>query len=121
MIVNDHPIMRVGLRLAVQREPDMKVVCEAGDAVAAAQEFARCRPDVVLIDLQLPHGAGLRVIEAIRALAPASPIVALTTFPGEIDVPEGSAMVCIPKASAGHAIMEAVRDADRTFGHNSRH
>ena len=113
--------MRVGLRLAVQRESDMEVVCEVGDAVAAAHEFARCRPDVVLIDLQLPHGSGLRVIEAIRALAPNSPIVALTTFPGEIDVPAGGAIVCIPKAAPSQTIMGAVRDAERTFGHNSRH
>ena len=103
MIVNDHPIMRVGLRLAVQRESDMRVICEVADAAAAVLEFARCRPDVVLIDLQLPQGSGLRAIEAIRALAPTSPIVVLTTFPGEIDVPDDGVpapVMCISKAAS---------------------
>jgi DNA-binding NarL/FixJ family response regulator len=124
MIVNDHPIMRVGLRLAVQRESDMEVVCEVGDAAAAAREFARYRPDVVLIDLQLPHGSGLRVIEAIHALAPTSPIVALTTFPGEIKAPQADTpgpILCVSKAARSEEIMAAIREVERTFGHNSRH
>jgi len=124
MIVNDHPIMRVGLRLAVQRESDMQVVCEAGDAAQAVLEFERCRPDVVLIDLQLPHGSGLRAIEAIHALSPTSPIVVLTTFPGDVDVPLGNApgpIMSVSKAAPSEEIMAAVREAERTFGHNYRH
>jgi DNA-binding NarL/FixJ family response regulator len=123
MIVNDHPIMRVGLRLAVQRESDMQVVCEVEDAAEAVLAFVRCRPDVVLIDLQLPHGSGLRAIEAIHALSPISPVVVLTTFPGE-DVPVGNdqrPIMSVSKAAPSEEIMAAVREAERTFGHNLRH
>src|ERR1700761_5037717 len=114
MIVNDHPIMRVGLRLAVQRESDMQVVCEVEDELAAAREFERCRPDVVLIDLQLPHGSSLRAIAAIHALSPTSPIVVLTTFPGEIAVPESTTpgpILCVSKAARSEEIMAAIRDS----------
>ena len=123
MIVNDHPIMRVGLRLAVQRESDMQVVCEVEDAAEAVPAFIRYRPDVVLIDLQLPHGSGLRAIEAIHALSPISPVVVLTTFPGE-DVPIGAdqgPIMSVSKAAPSEEIMAAVREAERTFGHNPRH
>jgi DNA-binding NarL/FixJ family response regulator len=116
MIVNDHPIMRVGLRLAVQRESGMQVACEVGNAAQALLEFERCRPDVVLIDLQLPQGSGLRAIEAIHALSPTSPIVVLTTFPDEVDVPPGNPPVpimCVSKTAPSEEIMAAIREAER--------
>jgi DNA-binding NarL/FixJ family response regulator len=68
----------------------------------------------VLIDLQLPHGSGLRAIEAIHALSPASPIVVLTTFPGEIAVPGNDApgpILCVSKAARSEEIMAAIRDS----------
>jgi DNA-binding NarL/FixJ family response regulator len=113
MIVNDHPIMRVGLRMTVQREPDMELVGEAGDETEAVQRFLACRPDVVLIDLQVPYDSGLRAIEAIQKLSSRSPIVVLTTFPGDADVPADAAhgsIVYLSKAvSSGEEIMAAVR------------
>jgi DNA-binding NarL/FixJ family response regulator len=112
MIVNDHPIMRVGLRMAVQGEPDMEVVCEAGDEIEAVQGFRWCRPDVVLIDLQVPYGSGQRAIEAIHELSSRGPIVVLTTFPGDVDVPadaDHGPIVYLSKAVSGHEIVAAVR------------
>jgi DNA-binding NarL/FixJ family response regulator len=124
MIVNDHPIMRVGLRLAVQREADLELVCEVADAVEAILQFGLCHPDVVLIDLQLPYGSGLRAIEAIHRLSPGSPIVVLTTFPGEADLPGGNAtgpVVFVSKAAPSEEIMAAVREAERSSGHDKPH
>jgi DNA-binding NarL/FixJ family response regulator len=124
MIVNDHPIMRVGLRLAVQREADLELVCEVADEAEAVLQFKRCRPDVVLIDLQLPQGSGLRAIEAIHGLSPQSPVVVLTTFPGEADVPAGNAsgpIVYVSKAAPSEEIMAAVREAERTFARDKPH
>jgi DNA-binding NarL/FixJ family response regulator len=116
MVVNDHPIMRVGLRLAVQREPDMQLVCEVGDATEAVLQFELCHPDVVLIDLQLPDGSGLRAIEAIHALSPDAPVVVLTTFPGEADLhPAGNApgpIRYVSKAAPTEEIISAVREAE---------
>ena len=125
MIVNDHPIMRVGLRLAVQREPDLQLVCEVADAAEAVLQFERYHPDVVLIDLQLPHGSGLRAIEAIRALSPNAPVVVLTTFPGEADIsPAADApgpIRYVSKAAPSEEIMAAVRESDRPCGHHRPH
>jgi DNA-binding NarL/FixJ family response regulator len=124
MIVNDHPIMRVGLRLAVQREVDLELVGEVADEAEAVLQFGRCRPDVVLIDLPLPPGSGLRAIEAIHGLSPRSPVVVLTTFPGEADVPTGNATgptVYVSKAAPSEEIMAAVREAERCFGRSQPH
>jgi DNA-binding NarL/FixJ family response regulator len=124
MIVNDHPIMRVGLRLAVEREPDLELVCEVADEAEAVLQFKLCRPDVVLIDLQLPRGSGLRAIAAIHRLSPRSPIVVLTTFPGEADVPAGNAtgpIVYVSKAAQTEEIMAAVREAERSYGRDPPH
>lgn len=112
MIVNDHPIMRVGLRMAVQREPDMELVCEVADEAGAVEHFRSSCPDVVLIDLQLPYGSGPRAMEAIRKLSARSPIVVLTTFPGNTDVPASAAhgpVVHVSKSVSSQEIMAAVR------------
>jgi DNA-binding NarL/FixJ family response regulator len=114
MIVNDHPIMRVGLRMAVQREADMELVGEVADETAALVQFRLCRPDVVLIDLQLPYGSGARAIEAIHKLSSQSPIVVLTTFPEEADVPADTAhgpIAYVSKAVSSKDIMAAVRES----------
>lgn len=112
MIVNDHPIMRVGLTMAVQREPDMELVGEAADETEAVQSFRSCGPDVVLVDLQLPYASGMRVIEALHKLSSRSPIVVLTTFPGDEDVPANAdhgPVVYLSKAVSSQEIMAAVR------------
>ena len=98
--------------MAVQREPDMELVCEAADEAEAIQRFRSCRPDVVLIDLQLPYGSGPRAIEAIHKLSARSPIVVLTTFPGDADVPASAdhgPIAYVSKAVSSREIMAAVR------------
>lgn len=112
MIVNDHPIMRVGLRMAIQREADLELVCEAGDGAEALAQFQHCRPDVVLIDLQPPHGSGPHAIETIHALHPRTPVVMLTTFPADADIPvrgTGAPIVCVSKAAPSEDIVAAIR------------
>jgi DNA-binding NarL/FixJ family response regulator len=111
MIVNDHPIMRVGLRMAVQREPDMELVCEVADEAEAVLQFRLCRPDVMLIDLQLPYGSGARAIEAIHKLSCRTPIVVLTTYPHEANVPARGPIAYVSKAVSSQEIMAAVRQS----------
>jgi DNA-binding NarL/FixJ family response regulator len=83
MIVADHPIMRDGLRSAVQHEVGMSVAGEASAVAEALFELRRCDPHVVLVDLQSPRDAGLQVISALRKFSPDVPIVFLTTYPWE--------------------------------------
>jgi DNA-binding NarL/FixJ family response regulator len=114
MIVTNHPIMREGLRLRVQQELDMHVVSEASDLPQILRDFIAFKPDVTLIDLQLPRGAALKAMSAIRALSPAAPLVALMSYPGEFDMlprtGQGRILV-VSKTSPSEEIVLAMRQA----------
>jgi two-component system, NarL family, response regulator LiaR len=78
MLVDDHPIIRTGVGLALRECLDIKVVAEAGSGEAALQLLERVRPDVILMDLEMPGMGGIRAIRAIHDLAPDAKIVVLT-------------------------------------------
>jgi DNA-binding NarL/FixJ family response regulator len=82
---SDHPIMRDGLRLCIQREADMRVVCEASELAQILRKFWIRRPHVVVIDLSRPRDAGLRAMNAIRDLSPQAPLVMLASEFEELD------------------------------------
>jgi DNA-binding NarL/FixJ family response regulator len=86
MIADDHPMMREGIAAALQAEGDMEVVGTAGNGEEAIAQFARHRPDVSLVDLQMPVKDGLDAIVAIRALHPDARVIVLTTFSGDVRV-----------------------------------
>jgi len=120
MIVTNHPIMQEGLRILVQQESDMHVICETSDTARTVQDFQDCKPDLVLIDLQLPRGAGVGLVYAIRRQSPNTPLVVLTSYPGELDQlirdADGPTLL-LSKDSAGVDLIAAVRTL---FGHERR-
>jgi two-component system response regulator NreC len=77
-LADDHAILRSGLRLLIDAQPDMQVVGEAGSADEAVREAASLAPDVVTLDLSMPGGPGLRAIERLRSAAPAARVLVLT-------------------------------------------
>ncbi|NDY42949.1 response regulator transcription factor [Dissulfurirhabdus thermomarina] len=77
-IVDDHAILRAGLRLLLEAAPDMEVVGEAGEAGEALSMIRDARPDVVLLDISLPGTSGLELVSRIRSLSPDSRILILT-------------------------------------------
>jgi DNA-binding NarL/FixJ family response regulator len=113
LIVDDHEVVREGLRALLDRQPDMEVVGEAPDGPTALARYETCRPDVTLMDLRIPGMSGLEAIRALRERHPHSRIIAFTTFdlPEEIhDVLRAGAQGYLLKASPGNELLAAIRN-----------
>ena len=82
LIVDDEELVRTGLALIVDHQPDLEVVGEAGDGVQAVEQARRLQPDVVLMDLRMPNLDGIEATRRIGKLEVANPIriLVLTTF-----------------------------------------
>jgi DNA-binding NarL/FixJ family response regulator len=84
LMVDDHPILREGIAAILAAEPGMVLVGEAGDGREAVEQFRLHRPDIVLMDLQMPIMNGTDAIRAIRSESPQARIIVLTTFSGDV-------------------------------------
>ena len=84
MTVDDHPILRQGIAALIADEPDMTLVAEATNGRAAIQQFRAHRPDVTLMDLQMPEMNGLDAMIAIRGEFAEARIIVLTTYAGDV-------------------------------------
>jgi DNA-binding NarL/FixJ family response regulator len=80
LLADDHPVVRDGLAAMLATQPDFEVVGEAGTGAGAVAEAARLRPDVVLMDLEMPELDGIEAIRRLRAADPAAQVVVLTAF-----------------------------------------
>ena len=84
LTVDDHQLIRVGIATLLMPEPDMKLVGEANNGREAIVRFRECRPDVTLMDLQMPEMSGFDAILAIRDEFPGARIIVLTTYAGDV-------------------------------------
>jgi DNA-binding NarL/FixJ family response regulator len=82
--VDDHPLIRQGVAGLVGSQNDMNVIAEAANGREAIQQFHRHRPDITLMDLQMPEMNGLDAIIAIRGEFPEARIIVLTTYAGDV-------------------------------------
>jgi DNA-binding NarL/FixJ family response regulator len=86
LAADDHALLRQGIAALVDIEPDMEMVAQAATGREAIEQFRRHRPDITLMDLQMPDIAGIEAIIAIRSEFPEARIVVLTTYAGDVQV-----------------------------------
>src|ERR1700736_3571931 len=84
--VDDHPLLREGIAALVNAEGDMKLVAEATNGRDAMEKFRLHRPDVTLMDLQMPALSGIDAIIGIRSEFPNARVIVLTTYAGDVQV-----------------------------------
>jgi len=84
--VDDHPLFRGGIAALLATQPDMKLVAEASSGREAIEQFRAHRPDITLMDLQMPEMNGLDALMAIRGEFPEARIIVLTTYKGDVQV-----------------------------------
>jgi DNA-binding NarL/FixJ family response regulator len=84
LTVDDHPVLRGGIAALVAGQPDMKIVAESSNGREAIQQFRAHRPDITLMDLQMPEMSGLDAIIAIRGEFSEARIIVLTTYAGDV-------------------------------------
>ncbi|MFG6192231.1 response regulator transcription factor [Nonomuraea sp. JJY05] len=101
MIVDDHPIVREGLRGMLLAEPDLEVVGEAGSGDEAVVVVPRLRPDVILMDLRMPGGDG---VSAIERLGPGHRVIVLTTYEDD-----GEILRAVSAGAAGYLLKDVSR------------
>lgn len=80
LLVDDHEVVRVGLRALLATESGIEVVAEAGSAAEAVAKATRLQPDVVVMDIRLPDGSGVEACREIRAKAPEVQVIMLTSY-----------------------------------------
>ena len=123
LVVDDHPILREGVSAILAREAGFEVVGEAGDGEEAIKLFAQLRPDVTLMDLQMPGIGGLEAIVAIRAEYPNARIIMLTTYAGDVQAVralKAGAVGYLLKSSLRVELVDAVRNVHRGGRHVHR-
>jgi len=116
LLVDDHPVVREGLRGMIDAEADLTVVGEAGSGAEAILMAESLCPDVVLMDLRMPDVDGVAATERILALLPATRIVVVTTYESDTDIlraVEAGAAGYLLKDASRSELADAVRDAAR--------
>ncbi len=83
MIVDDHEVVREGLRALLRRQPELEIVGEADSVASAIEEARRTEPDVVIMDVRLPDGSGVEACREIRAQRPDTKVLMLTSYADE--------------------------------------
>ena len=116
LIADDHAIVREGLRQLLNGQTDMVVAGEAEDGRQALEKVKSLHPDVILLDIAMPHLSGLEVISLIREAAPETQVVVLSMHSKETYVQQvlsSGALGYVLKASPSTDILEAIRMAHR--------
>jgi two-component system response regulator DevR len=106
LLVDDHAVVRVGLRNLINDSLDMRVVGEAPDGASALRMAAKSNPDVILLDLRLPDRPGIEIIEPLKTITPDARVLVLTSFADD------GLLLAALKAGADGYLLKDVAEAD---------
>ncbi|MDQ6750599.1 MAG: response regulator transcription factor [Actinomycetota bacterium] len=116
LIADDHGIVRSGLRLLLDRQPDMEVVAEAQDGAEAVETALAQRPDLCILDVAMPRLTGLQAAREIRSHAPEVSVLILSMHDDEryvFEALQAGASGYVLKREADHDLVDAVRAVAR--------
>jgi DNA-binding NarL/FixJ family response regulator len=111
LVVDDHPVVRHGLRTLLGGNPSWEIVDEAADGIEAVAKAADLKPDVVVLDITMPHMSGLEACRLIRKKAPASEILIVTQHDSPHmmrEAMEAGARGYVVKSNASRDLLAAV-------------
>jgi DNA-binding NarL/FixJ family response regulator len=104
MVVDDHPLLREGVCAVIETQPDLEIVAEAETGEQAIDLYEKHRPDIILMDLQMPGMGGVAAIETLRKVHPTSRIIVLTTYAGD-----AQAMRALRAGAVGYLLKSSMR------------
>jgi len=110
--VDDHPLLREGIAALVTNQTDMQIVAEASNGREALELFRKHRPDITLMDLQMPEMSGIDAMSSIRGEFPGARIIVLTTYTGDVQVSralKAGARAYLLKGSLRKELLETIR------------
>jgi two-component system response regulator NreC len=112
MLVDDHAVVRTGLRMMLEDESDIEIVGEAENASQVLNAISQLEPDVILMDIGLPDMSGIEATRKIKELAPETAVVALTIHEDEeyfFNMLDAGASGYVPKRAAPEELLTAIR------------
>jgi DNA-binding NarL/FixJ family response regulator len=110
--VDDHPLLREGIAALIGNQTDMQLVAEASNGREALEQFRKHRPDITLMDLQMPEMSGIDAISAIRGEFPEARVIMLTTHAGDVQISRAlraGARAYLLKGSLRKELLETIR------------
>jgi two-component system, NarL family, nitrate/nitrite response regulator NarL len=111
-LIDDHPVLREGFAKALEAEPGMTVVGQAGTAAEALRDVQTIKPDVMLVDLNIPDRDGIELLAALRVQVPSAKLLVLSCYDDEFRVAEAlraGAQGYLVKTSELHEVIEGIR------------
>ena len=112
VVADDHPIVRDGIAAIINLQPDMTLAGDAGTGSEALERFSELRPDVALVDLQLPDMSGFDLITKIKDKSPNARVVVLSSHEGDVDIQralEAGAQGYVVKGLVREELLETIR------------
>src|SRR6266853_50997 len=112
LTVDDHPLLRDGIAALIGSEEDMELIGEASNGREGLDLFRKFRPDITLMDLQMPEMSGIDAIGEIRGEFPEARIIVLTTHPGDVQVSralKAGARAYLMKGELRKELLETIR------------